>query len=73
MPYFTAKDVPCGQAGGGYHDVRQLRRQGLDWLQHHESWLKKSGVRLTDRSVHEHSAICRVLNLMTSYDQLDPD
>ena len=64
------EDFPLQGPRTIYHDVRQLRRQGLDWLQHHESWLKKSGVRLTDRSVHEHSAICRVLNLMTSYDQL---
>ena len=65
------EDFPLQGPRTVYHDVRQLRRQGLDWIQHHESWLKKSGVRLTDRSVHEHSAICRVLNLMTSYDQLN--
>ena len=43
----------------------------MSWVQHHESWLKKSGVRVTDRSVHEHSSICRVLDYMSSYDQLN--
>lgn len=54
-----------------YRDARQLRRQGMDFQQHHESWLKKSGVRSTDRSVYEHSTLCRVLQLMASYDQLN--
>lgn len=53
------------------HDTRQLRRLGLDFVQHHESWLKKSGVRASDRSVHEHSSVCRALNLMMCYDQLN--
>lgn len=44
------------------HDTRQLRRLGFDFAQHHKSWVKKSGVRVSDRSVHEHSAICRCLN-----------
>ena len=64
-------DFPLQGPRTVFRDARQLRRLGFDWLQHHESWLKKSGVRLTDRSVHEHSALCRVLNLMTSYDQLN--
>ena len=53
------------------HDTRQLRRLGFDFVQHHESWVKKSGVRVSDRSVHEHSAICRCLNYMMCYDQLN--
>ena len=53
------------------HDVRQLRRLGFDFVQHHESWIKKSGVRSSDRSVFEHATICRVLNLMVCYDQLN--
>ena len=53
------------------HDSRQLRRLGMDFVQHHESWMKKSGVRSSDRSVHEHSSICRVLNMMMCYDQLN--
>ena len=30
----------------------------------HESWLKKSGVRSSDRSVYEHASLCRALNYM---------
>ena len=53
------------------HDTRQLRRLGFDFVQHHKSWVKKSGVRVSDRSVHEHSAICRCLSYMMCYDQLN--
>ena len=53
------------------HDARQLRRLGLDFVQHHEGWVKKSGVRHSDRSVHEHASICRALNYMMCYDQLN--
>ena len=45
-------------------DARQLRRLGLDFVQHHEAWCRKSGVRSGDRSVHEHASLCRALNLM---------
>ena len=54
-----------------YHDSRQLRRMGLDFLMHHEGWIKKSGVRISDRSVHEHGSICRALHYMMTYDQLN--
>ena len=54
-----------------HRDMKQLRRLGFDWTQHHESWVRKSGVRASDRSVHEHSSICRVLNFMTCYDQMN--
>jgi hypothetical protein len=53
------------------HDTRQLRRQGMTYQQHHEAWLKKSGVRINDRSVHEHQVLCRALNLFACYDQLN--
>ncbi|CAE7892794.1 unnamed protein product, partial [Symbiodinium necroappetens] len=64
-------DFPLQGPRTVYRDVRQLRRSGMDFIQHHESWIKKSGVRATDRSVHEHLSICRVLHLMASYDQLN--
>lgn len=54
-----------------FHDCKQLRRSGQDFLMHHEGWLKKSGVRISDRSVHEHACICRVLHYMMTYDQLN--
>ena len=64
-------DWPLQGPRSVFRDVRQLRRQGMDFVQHHESWLKKSGVRSSDRSVYEHACICRVLNYMASYDQLN--
>lgn len=64
-------DFPLQGPRTVYRDVRQLRRQGMDFVQHHESWLKKSGVRASDRSVYEHACICRTLNYMASYDQLN--
>ena len=54
-----------------FRDLRQLRRLGTDFVQHHEGWVRKSGVRSNDRSVHEHLAICRALNFLVSYDQLN--
>ncbi|CAE7299586.1 UPF1 [Symbiodinium sp. CCMP2592] len=64
-------DFPLTGPRTVYRDIRQLRRLGFDFVQHHESWVRKSGVRGTDRSVHEHSSICRALNFMASYDQLN--
>ncbi|CAE7038510.1 unnamed protein product [Symbiodinium sp. CCMP2592] len=65
------EDFPLQGPRTLFRDVRQLRRLGLDFCQHHESWLKKSGVRAGDRSVHEHASICRALNWMLCYDQLN--
>ena len=63
-------DFPLAGPRTLYRGMKQLRRLGFDWVQHHESWTRKSGVRPTDRSVHEHSSICRALNFMLCYDQL---
>ena len=71
MEEVTFDDFPLQGPRTIMHDVRQLRRLSMDFTQHHESWLKKSGVRHTDRSVHEHAAICRALNLLVCYDQLN--
>ena len=65
------EDFPLQGPRTVMHDVRVLRRLGLDFLLHHDSWVKKSGVRTTDRSVYEHSSICRALHLMVTYDQLN--
>ena len=51
-------------------DARQLRRQHLDFLKQHDEWARKSGVKLADRSVHEHQAIARALRYLVCYDQL---
>ena len=65
------EDFPLQGPRTMYRDARQLRRLGMSFVQHHESWLKKSGVRVADRSVFEHASLCRVLDYMTSYDQLN--
>ena len=55
----TVMSGSCGAAGWTSYNTTK-------------SWIKKkSGVRVTDRSVHEHSSICRALHLMASYDQLN--
>ena len=64
-------DFPLAGPRTIMRDMRQLRRLSMDFIQHHESWLKKSGVRHSDRSVHEHAAICRSLNYLVCYDQLN--
>ena len=61
---------PLQQPRAWLRDMRQLRRMGMDFVQHHESWLKKSGVCPSDRSVSEHSSLCRALNYLACYDQL---
>lgn len=50
------------------HSAITLYCMGLDSIMHHEAWLKKSEVRSADRSVHEHSSLCRVLHVMESID-----
>lgn len=51
--------------------VRQLHRNSLDFRMHHERWIKSSGVRGNDRSIFEHRALCRAMDLLISYDQLN--
>ncbi len=50
--------------------ARELRRGDMSWLQHHERWLKFSGVRSNDRSSHEHLALCTAMHHFSTYDQL---
>ena len=65
------EDFPLQGPRTMFRDLRQLRRLGMSFTQHHESWMRKSGVRTSDRSIHEHSSLCRALDFMTSYDQLN--
>ena len=53
------------------HSLRTLRRQGDSWLDLHERWLSRSGVSRSDRSVHEHQSLCRILHYLTCYGQLN--
>lgn len=64
-------DFPMSGPRTLLRDVKQLRRQSMDFMMHHESWVKKSGVRSSDRSVYEHMSLCRALHFMVSYDQLN--
>ena len=53
------------------YSLKQLRRQGESWLDAHERWVRRSGISSSDRAIHEHQALCRVLHLLCSYDQLN--
>ena len=50
--------------------LRVLTRSNLTWLRHHDLWVRMSGVRDGDRSIHEHSVLCTALRWATCYDQL---
>ncbi|CAE7794892.1 unnamed protein product [Symbiodinium sp. CCMP2592] len=65
------EDFPLQGPRTMYRDLKQLRRLGMSFVQHHESWVRKSGVRSSDRSIYEHSTLCRSLDYMASYDQLN--
>ena len=52
------------------YSCRQLRREERTWLGHHDNWVKLSGVRNNDRSVHEHLVLCTSLHHLVTYDQL---
>lgn len=51
-------------------DACQLRRQNLNFLTQHDEWVRRSGVKQTGRSVHEHLAITRAMHYVTRYAQL---
>jgi len=63
-------DVPLTGPRTVMATIRGLRRAGHTFLQHHEGWVRRSGVRMNDRRVHEHLSVCRALHLLTCYDQL---
>ncbi|CAE8724937.1 unnamed protein product [Polarella glacialis] len=65
------EDYPLGGPRTMAHTVRQLKRMSMSFLQQHEAWVRKSGIRSADRAVHEHLAICRCLHLLATYDQVN--
>ena len=73
VPKYVEEDFAdwplAGPRSCGYV-MRQLRRSNLNWMTQHESWVARSGVRASDRSVHEHRALSRALEYLASYDQL---
>ena len=65
------EDFPLQGPRTMFRDLRQPRRLGMSFIQHHKSWLRKSGLRSTDRSIYEHSTLCPWLDFMASYHQLN--
>ena len=51
--------------------LNALRRNQKSWMSSHSDWVKNSGIRMSDRAVHEHKSISKVLELLCSYDQLN--
>ena len=51
--------------------LRQLRRCNRTWMLGHQEWVRESGIRSTDRAVHEHGVLSKALELGTCYDQLN--
>ena len=50
--------------------IRQLRRDGRSFLQHHDEWVLRSQVEGSNRAVHEHRLLSRALHFAVVYDQL---
>ena len=67
---YTFPDWPLDGVRSTLFTLRQLRRSSQNFLQHHESWATKSGIRRNDRAIFEHQAISRCLHLFQYYDQL---
>ncbi|CAE8590745.1 unnamed protein product [Polarella glacialis] len=65
------EDYPLGGPRTMAHTVRQLKRMSMSFLQQHEAWVRKSGIRSADRAVREHMALCRALHLLATYDQVN--
>ena len=53
------------------YDQLNLPALASDFLLYYDAWLKKSGVRISDRSMHEYGSVCRALHFMMVYDQLN--
>ena len=50
--------------------LRQLRRDGRSFLQHHDEWVQRSQIDGSNRAVHEHRLLSRSLHLAVTYDQV---
>ena len=51
--------------------VKQLKRNNKSWMTSHFDWVRNSGIRGSDRAIHEHRILSKMLELMTCYDQLN--
>lgn len=50
--------------------LQTLRKISLDFMGHHEKWVRQSNIRGNDRAIFEHRTLCRALQLLCCYDQL---
>ena len=53
-----------------YSVLKQLRRDGRNFLQQHDDWVLRSQVDSSNRAVHEHRLLSRALHYGVSYDQM---
>ena len=64
-------DFPIRNVRTVYSTVKEMKRRGMTFLQHHESWVLKAGIAHSNRSTHEHKSLCRALHWFQGYDQLN--
>ncbi|CAE8582272.1 unnamed protein product [Polarella glacialis] len=50
--------------------LRELRRNSKTFMSAHSDWVKNSGVQHSDRAVHEHRTLSKILELLTCCDQV---
>ena len=50
--------------------LKQLRRHNRNFVSSHSEWVRNSGIRATDRAVHEHGVLSKALELGACYDQV---
>ena len=73
VPYVIEQefeDWPLDAVRNTRYVMRQLRSGSRTWLTSHTEWVKYSGIRNTDRAIHEHKLLSKALDLAQSYDQL---
>mmetsp|Transcript_74297 Transcript_74297/g.177015 ORF Transcript_74297/g.177015 Transcript_74297/m.177015 type:complete len:387 (-) Transcript_74297:3566-4726(-) len=51
--------------------LREWRDHGLTPITHHDAWVRSSGVAKSDRSVHEHNILSRIVHAALCTDQLN--
>lgn len=47
--------------------LQTLHKINLDFVGHHEKWIRQPGIRGNDCAIFEHRTICRSLQLLCSY------
>ena len=65
------EDWPIDGGRSAQWTLKMLRRGNKSFLGSHTDWVKNSGVRATDRAVHEHAVLSKALETAVSWDQLN--